>query len=95
LRSCRFCGTTGYGKGGIPSDDDTWAGGGFGFSKGGGSGGFGAAKAASGNITHKMAEEVFMAGTSWRSARKNESPKISQPSIGIILKKSVKQSLDF
>ena len=45
FRSCRFCGTTGYGNGGIPSDDDTCAGGGFGRSNGGGSGGFGAATA--------------------------------------------------
>ena len=41
--SCRFCGTAGYGSGGIPSLDATCAGGGFGRLNGGGSGGGGPA----------------------------------------------------
>src|SRR3954471_3764120 len=44
--SCRFIGTTGYGSGGRPSEEDTCAGGGFGSTSGGGSGGLGSAKAA-------------------------------------------------
>src|ERR1700735_2218074 len=44
--SWRFIGTTGEGSGGIPSDDETCAGGGFGLSSGGGSGGCSAALAA-------------------------------------------------
>ena len=41
--SCRFIGTTGYGSGGAPSEEETCAGGGFGCSNGGGAGGCSAA----------------------------------------------------
>ena len=43
--SCRFIGTTGYGSGGAPSDEEIWAGGGLGMTSGGGSGGLGSANA--------------------------------------------------
>jgi hypothetical protein len=60
----------------MPSDEETCAGGGLGFSKGGGSGGFGAAKTASGKITNRMADRIFMAGGMMRPIQEKGSPQI-------------------
>ena len=58
----------------MPSDDETCAGGGLGFSKGGGSGGLGKAMANAGSIPHKTAaNEVFMAGESMLRIPENGS----------------------
>lgn len=48
----------------MPSDDETWAGGGFGCSNGGGSGGVGKAQASSGIQAHSSGGRSFMAGKS-------------------------------
>jgi hypothetical protein len=62
--SCRFIGTTGYGNGAIPSEEETWAGGGFGRTSGGGSGGFGAALAIDPEKTSRSAlRKIFMGET--------------------------------